>query len=133
MMTRDYLSVKIWDLNMESRPVETYQVCNCCRAKTRVMLSTSVSFLEVVRPDVVLLSLHKREVFYWSNNEIMTPLMPFSLNRCTNISGVNCVRSMRMTASSTSLSAVGMGTTGERLYYEHSLGKKMPSGELLYL
>lgn len=27
MMTRDYLSVKIWDLNMENRPVETYQVC----------------------------------------------------------------------------------------------------------
>lgn len=26
MMTRDYLSVKIWDLNMENRPVETYQV-----------------------------------------------------------------------------------------------------------
>lgn len=26
MMTRDYLTVKIWDLNMESRPVETYQV-----------------------------------------------------------------------------------------------------------
>ncbi|XP_056650889.1 serine/threonine-protein phosphatase 2A 55 kDa regulatory subunit B delta isoform isoform X3 [Monodelphis domestica] len=25
MMTRDYLSVKVWDLNMESRPVETYQ------------------------------------------------------------------------------------------------------------
>uniref|UniRef100_A0A8B9Q7H3 Serine/threonine-protein phosphatase 2A 55 kDa regulatory subunit B n=1 Tax=Apteryx owenii TaxID=8824 RepID=A0A8B9Q7H3_APTOW len=25
MMTRDYLSVKIWDLNMENRPVETYQ------------------------------------------------------------------------------------------------------------
>ena len=39
MMTRDYLSVKVWDLNMENRPVETYQVhrhlytvtfkCNC--------------------------------------------------------------------------------------------------------
>lgn len=29
MMTRDYLSVKIWDLNMETRPVETYQVCEC--------------------------------------------------------------------------------------------------------
>lgn len=27
MMTRDYLSVKVWDLNMENRPVETYQVC----------------------------------------------------------------------------------------------------------
>lgn len=26
MMTRDYLSVKVWDLNMESRPVETHQV-----------------------------------------------------------------------------------------------------------
>ncbi|MEQ2182355.1 Serine/threonine-protein phosphatase 2A 55 kDa regulatory subunit B delta isoform, partial [Goodea atripinnis] len=26
MMTRDYLSVKIWDLNMETRPVETYQL-----------------------------------------------------------------------------------------------------------
>lgn len=29
MMTRDYLSIKIWDLNMESRPVETYQVGPC--------------------------------------------------------------------------------------------------------
>ncbi|KAI1236095.1 hypothetical protein IHE44_0001369 [Lamprotornis superbus] len=27
MMTRDYLSVKVWDLNMENRPVETYQMC----------------------------------------------------------------------------------------------------------
>lgn len=26
MMTRDYLSIKIWDVNMETRPVETYQV-----------------------------------------------------------------------------------------------------------
>lgn len=26
MMTRDYLTLKIWDLHMESRPVETYQV-----------------------------------------------------------------------------------------------------------
>ncbi|XP_036295189.1 serine/threonine-protein phosphatase 2A 55 kDa regulatory subunit B delta isoform isoform X2 [Pipistrellus kuhlii] len=25
MMTRDYLSVKVWDLNMENRPVETHQ------------------------------------------------------------------------------------------------------------
>lgn len=30
MMTRDYLSVKIWDLNMENRPVETYQVKDVC-------------------------------------------------------------------------------------------------------
>lgn len=30
MMTRDYLSVKVWDLNMENRPVETYQVRRFC-------------------------------------------------------------------------------------------------------
>lgn len=30
MMTRDYLSVKVWDLNMENRPVETYQVQHPC-------------------------------------------------------------------------------------------------------
>lgn len=33
MMTRDYLSIKIWDLNMENRPLETYQVCDCCHPK----------------------------------------------------------------------------------------------------
>nr|XP_061800489.1 serine/threonine-protein phosphatase 2A 55 kDa regulatory subunit B alpha isoform-like [Nerophis lumbriciformis] len=33
MMTRDYLSVKIWDLNMENRPVETYQVHEHLRSK----------------------------------------------------------------------------------------------------
>ncbi|CAB1321905.1 unnamed protein product [Coregonus sp. 'balchen'] len=33
MMTRDYLTVKIWDLNMESRPVETYQVHEYLRSK----------------------------------------------------------------------------------------------------
>lgn len=26
MLTRDYLTVKVWDLNMEARPLETYQV-----------------------------------------------------------------------------------------------------------
>ena len=26
MITRDYLSVKVWDLNMENRPIETFQV-----------------------------------------------------------------------------------------------------------
>ncbi|ERE81150.1 serine/threonine-protein phosphatase 2A regulatory subunit B alpha isoform [Cricetulus griseus] len=25
IMTRDYLTVKVWDLNMENRPIETYQ------------------------------------------------------------------------------------------------------------
>lgn len=33
MITRDYLSVKVWDLNMESKPVETYQVHEYLRNK----------------------------------------------------------------------------------------------------
>ncbi len=28
LLTRDYLTVKVWDLNMEKGPVETYQVGN---------------------------------------------------------------------------------------------------------
>ena len=27
LMTRDYLTVKVWDLQMENKPLETYQVC----------------------------------------------------------------------------------------------------------
>ncbi|MGH0124687.1 UNVERIFIED_CONTAM: hypothetical protein FKN15_033339 [Acipenser sinensis] len=33
MMTRDYLTVKVWDLNMENRPIETYQVHDYLRSK----------------------------------------------------------------------------------------------------
>lgn len=127
MMTRDYLSVKIWDLNMETRPVETYQVCNCCHTKIKIM---SVFVSAVHKSDIILLFLHKREVFeatiktsrspVFTHAQLVivtsTPLHHFSLNRCTNISGVSCVHSMRMIASSTSLSAVGMGMTGEHLF-----------------
>lgn len=28
MITRNYLSVKVWDLHMETKPVETYNVSN---------------------------------------------------------------------------------------------------------
>lgn len=42
MMTRDYLSVKVWDLNMENRPVETYQVpaLSCLGALERASLQS---------------------------------------------------------------------------------------------
>ena len=33
MITRDYLSVKVWDLQMDSRPIETYQVHEYLRSK----------------------------------------------------------------------------------------------------
>lgn len=29
LMTRDYLTVKVWDLQMENKPLETYQVSSC--------------------------------------------------------------------------------------------------------
>lgn len=33
LISRDYLTVKVWDLNMESRPVETYHVHEYLRSK----------------------------------------------------------------------------------------------------
>lgn len=39
IMTRDYLTVKVWDLNMENRPIETYQVSVDSRAPA-VLLPT---------------------------------------------------------------------------------------------
>jgi len=33
MLTRDYLTVKVWDLNMETKPVETYHVHDYLRTK----------------------------------------------------------------------------------------------------
>lgn len=33
MMTRDYLSVKVWDLKMTDKPVETYHVHEYLRSK----------------------------------------------------------------------------------------------------
>lgn len=33
MLTRDYLTVKVWDLNMESKPVEVYNVHDYLRSK----------------------------------------------------------------------------------------------------
>ncbi|MBV96397.1 Serine/threonine-protein phosphatase 2A 55 kDa regulatory subunit B beta isoform, partial [Eschrichtius robustus] len=33
IMTRDYLTIKVWDLNMENRPTETYLVHSYLRSK----------------------------------------------------------------------------------------------------
>ena len=33
MLTRDYLTVRVWDVNMEKRPVETYAVHDHLRTK----------------------------------------------------------------------------------------------------
>lgn len=47
MMTRDYLSVKIWDLNMETRPVETYQVCVHPHVKRVAILLLRIEVLKM--------------------------------------------------------------------------------------
>ena len=33
MLTRDYLTVKVWDLNMENKPMEVYNVHDYLRSK----------------------------------------------------------------------------------------------------
>ena len=33
LITRDYLSVKVWDLHMDTKPIETYQVHEYLRSK----------------------------------------------------------------------------------------------------
>lgn len=36
LISRDYLSIKVWDLHMESKPIETYPVSVCVCKSTRV-------------------------------------------------------------------------------------------------
>uniref|UniRef100_A0A8C1REX1 Serine/threonine-protein phosphatase 2A 55 kDa regulatory subunit B n=1 Tax=Cyprinus carpio TaxID=7962 RepID=A0A8C1REX1_CYPCA len=58
MMTRDYLSVKVWDLNMENRPVETYQVHEYLRSKFAIMTGSYNNFFRMfdrnTRRDITL-------------------------------------------------------------------------------
>lgn len=44
MCTRDYLNIKIWDLNMENRPVETYSVHDYLRNKLCVLYENDCIF-----------------------------------------------------------------------------------------
>ena len=72
-MSRDHLSVGVWDLDMERRPVETHQ---------------ARPWVPPPRPSCASIKVHE----YLE---------------------ASCVRSMRMTASLTALSAAGVATTGE--------------------
>jgi serine/threonine-protein phosphatase 2A regulatory subunit B len=44
LCTRDYLNVKIWDLNMENRPVETYCVHDYLRNKLCILYENDCIF-----------------------------------------------------------------------------------------
>lgn len=89
MLTRDYLTVKVWDLNMEARPIETYQVSR------------------------------GREAPSWRGQGCQAPLdspphpppAPSRL-RSTITFGASSVPSMRTTAFSTSSNVPGTGATG---------------------
>lgn len=89
MMTRDYLSVKVWDLNMENRPVETYQVwCSSFLKYHLLFLLLQISNIN--------LNISKR---FMSTFEA---------------SFVPC---MKMTASLTNLSAAGTVLMGELSWF----------------
>lgn len=49
LLTRDYLTVKVWDLNMENKPVETYQVSHLLTHSHSVSVRTYESFSEHVK------------------------------------------------------------------------------------
>lgn len=86
MISRDYLSVKVWDLHMETKPIECYHV--------------SFFFHSFIRNP-----LHSRHRIY-PLNFFARILSSF---RFTITSGQNCARCTRTTASLTSLSVVGAG------------------------
>lgn len=44
MVTRDYLTVKIWDLNMDKKPVETYYVHDYLRNRLCSLYETEYIF-----------------------------------------------------------------------------------------
>ncbi|KAI4893770.1 hypothetical protein NFI96_033963, partial [Prochilodus magdalenae] len=44
LLTRDYLSAKVWDLNMENKPVETYQVHDYLRSKLCTLYESDCIF-----------------------------------------------------------------------------------------
>lgn len=44
MCTRDYLNIKIWDLHMENRPIETYSVHDYLRNKLCVLYENDCIF-----------------------------------------------------------------------------------------
>lgn len=106
MLTRDYLTVKVWDLNMEARPIETYQVnaarrplCGGARAARRPSTHPPPSHL-----------------------------------RSTITFGASSVPSMRTTAFSTSSNVPGTGATGNLQTAGRwgglpaDLGSALPSG-----
>ena len=85
MISRDYLSVKVWDLNMDSKPIETYTVS--------ILLSKNQGLIKCCT------SLKSIPIFI---DYI------FKTNRFMSIYAVSCAAFMKMTVYLTSSSAVGM-------------------------
>ncbi len=130
MMTRDYLSVKVWDLNMENRPVETYQVqsrsyhCNSwhSRACTVMFSEHDVSRLQLIHSSNTAGTspkFHTPLKCNLANNRTISLFVFFDDShllcfcfRYMSTYVASCARSTRTTAFSTSLSAVGTVQTG---------------------
>lgn len=43
MMSRDYMTVKVWDLHMETKPIETYPVCIAYKFSNYILFSFDLS------------------------------------------------------------------------------------------
>lgn len=71
LMTRDYLTVKVWDVNMESKPLETYQVL---ALQIRPWPKTTVIMGLWWRHKQVLSFSVKYSARYWSSVLSLLPL-----------------------------------------------------------
>lgn len=54
LLTRDYLTAKVWDLNMESKPLETYQVCDRPRVKDTLKYGKTQEWIFCLKAQLLL-------------------------------------------------------------------------------
>lgn len=46
MMSRDYMTIKVWDLHMETKPIETYPVC-ILFLETSILILTDIILIQI--------------------------------------------------------------------------------------
>ena len=92
LITRDYLSVKVWDLHMDSKPIETYQVHEYLRSKLCSLYENDCIFDKFE----CAWSGNDRLVFYVIYNQIRPSVLLFTcsidLNGCFTV-GIGLLQS----------------------------------------
>ena len=101
LLSRDYLTVKVWDLHMENKPIMSFQVSNCLEE-----INPMVSKINSVMENSVKLC--KFSIL----SELVFMMQIISLKfRFINISHLNYATCMRTTVSLTNLNAAGVERT----------------------